>query len=447
MYWNYGQRILAAAREIKKTKNLYPIYITNFGCGPDSFVTKFFEEEMERPSLELQIDEHSAEAGIITRLEAFLDSIQGTLLQEKEKRKTIIPSSKDFSRNDRVIYIPYMDDHSYALKATFEALGQKAEVMPPSDDESVREGQKYTTGRECYPCILTTGDMLNSENSYAGFGVRFTKLAWSGIAAIDILRKVQRIIRPDEKNKGETDRVYLEYREKVCQAIREGKSLLPLMREAAQRFKKIERKKSEKPVVTIVGEIYVRHNPYANLFIIDELEKLGLKVELASMREWFFYTNEMYKETTLREGKPLEFIKNRIRNFYQEIVDKRLEEPFKDLIKGFEEPDIEHIIKLGEKYIHRSLRGEAILSVGKIISSIERGRDGVVNVMPFTCMPGNLTVAVTSQIERDFPEFPILSLSYDGSRQANYLNKVRTFVAQVETYHRKKKIKPIYTKF
>ncbi|HHF98899.1 MAG TPA: hypothetical protein ENL39_05390 [Candidatus Aerophobetes bacterium] len=200
-------------------------------------------------------------------------------------------------------------------------------------------------------------------------------------------------------------------------------------------------------MVTIVGEIYVRHNPYANLFIIDELEKLGLKVELASMREWFFYTNEMYKETTLREGKPLEFIKNRIRNFYQEIVDKRLEEPFKDLIKGFEEPDIEHIIKLGEKYIHRSLRGEAILSVGKIISSIERGRDGVVNVMPFTCMPGNLTVAVTSQIERDFPEFPILSLSYDGSRQANYLNKVRTFVAQVETYHRKKKIKPIYTKF
>jgi len=497
MYWNYGQRILAAAREIKKTKNLYPIYITNFGCGPDSFVTKFFEEEMERPSLELQIDEHSAEAGIITRLEAFLDSIQGTLLQEKEKRKTIIPSSKDFSRNDRVIYIPYMDDHSYALKATFEALGQRAEVMPPSDDESVREGQKYTTGRECYPCILTTGDMLkvmkrkdfnpekvaffmgtaegpcrfgqykkfqeqllkrigypqipiislSSENSYAGFGVRFTKLAWSGIAAIDILRKVQRIIRPDEKNKGETDRVYLEYREKVCQAIREEKPLLPLMREAAQRFKKIERKKSEKPVVTIVGEIYVRHNPYANLFIIDELEKLGLKVELASMREWFFYTNEMYKETTLREGKPLEFIKNRIRNFYQEIVDKRLEEPFKDLIKGFEEPDIEHIIKLGEKYIHRSLRGEAILSVGKIISSIERGRDGVVNVMPFTCMPGNLTVAVTSQIERDFPEFPILSLSYDGSRQANYLNKVRTFVAQVETYHRKKKIKPIYTKF
>jgi len=497
MYWNYGQRILAAAQYIKKTKNLYPVYITNFGCGPDSFVTKFFEEEMDRPLLELQIDEHSAEAGIITRLEAFLDSIQGAILQKKrEKEKISLPPSTTYSRNDRVIYIPYMDDHSYALKATFEAMGQKAEVMPVSDDESIREGQRYTTGRECHPVILTTGDMLkiikrkdfdpkkvaffmgtaegpcrfgqykkfqehllkrlgysdipvislSSENSYAGYGIKFTKLAWSGIVAIDILRKVQRIIRPDEKNKGETNRVYEEYRDRVCQAIREDKPLLPIMREAAERFKKIERIKDDKPVVTVVGEIYVRHNPYANLFIIDELEKLGLKVELASMREWFFYTNHAYKETSLKERKYIEFLKNRIRNFYQELVDKRFEQLFKGIIEGFEEPHTEHIIKLGERYMHRSLRGEAILSIGKILSSIERGRDGAVNVMPFTCMPGNLTVAITSQIERDFPEFPILALSYDGSRQANYLNKVRTFVAQVEAYHNRKKSKISLTK-
>jgi len=484
MYWNYGQKILAASRDIKKTSNLYPIYITNFGCGPDSFVAKFFEEEMDRPFLELQIDEHSAEAGIITRLEAFLDSIKGKMPQVKEPKIISLASST----NNRTIYIPYMDDHSCALKATFEALGQRAEVMEKSDDESLRQGQRFTTGRECYPSILTTGDMLkvikkkdfdpkkvaffmgtaegpcrfgqykkfqeqllkrlgypeipiislSSENSYGGYGVKFTKLAWSGIVAIDILRKVQRIIRPDEKNPGETDRVYKTYRDKVCQAIRENRPLLPLMREAAQRFREIERIDTNKPVVTIVGEIYVRHNPYSNLFIIDELEKLGLKVELASMREWFFYTNEMHKESSLREGKFLEFMKNRIRNFFQEFIDKRLEEPFENLIRGFEEPDIEHILRLGEKYLHRSLRGEAILSVGKTLSSIERGRDGVINVMPFTCMPGNIVTAITTQIERDFPNFPILSLSYDGSRQANYLNKIRTFVAQVETYHEKK---------
>jgi len=125
----------------------------------------------------------------------------------------------------------------------------------------------------------------------------------------------------------------------------------------------------------------------------------------------------------------------------REIIEKKLEEPFKELIEGFEELPIEEILDLGEQYIHRSLRGEAILSIGKIIHSIKGGRDGVVNVMPFTCMPGNLVSAVTIRIEKDYPGFPLLSLSYDGSHQANYLNKIRTFVSQAENYHRKKTTK------
>ena len=485
MYWGYGQKILTVAREIKKTKNLYPIYITNFGCGPDSFIIKYFAQEMDRPFLELQIDEHSAEAGIITRLEAFLDSIQN---RQTEIKKFFIPSQeKKLLEKDRVIHIPYMDDHSYALKAAFEALGQKAEVMELSDLESLRESRKFTSGRECYPCILTTGDMLkvlkrssnpqrvaffmgtaqgpcrfgqyktfqeqifrrngfgdipvislDSENSYGGYGVKFSKLAWEGIVAIDILRKVQRIIRPEEISPGETNKVYRKYLNKICSILKEGNGLTFVMREAAREFAEIKRHLSNKTVVTIVGEIYVRHNPYSNRFIIKELEKLGLKVELASMREWFLYTNEMHKETSLQERKLSDYFKNRARNLFQEIVEKKLEEPFKNLIQGFEEPSTEEILQLGEKYVHRSLRGESILSIGKIIHSIKRGRDGAVNVMPFTCMPGNLVSAIATKIEKGYPGFPLLSLSYDGSPQANYLNKIRTFVSQAENYHQKK---------
>ncbi len=487
MYWAYGQKILAAARVIRETDNLYPIYITNFGCGPDSFISKYFAEEMDRPFLELQIDEHSAEAGIITRLEAFLDSIQNRrITQEKISKEFSVPILKD---DERTIYIPYMDDHSYALKAALEALGKKAEVMPISDLESLREGQKYTTGRECYPCILTTGDIvkvinknshrtnkiaffmgtaqgpcrfgqyqkfqqlqvlkrlgygdipiisLDSENSYAGYGTKFAKLAWKGIAAIDILRKVQRLVRVDEIDKGETNRLYLKYRNEICKLISQGKGLKNLMQEAAQALRKVRRKENDKPTVTVVGEIYVRHNPYSNIFIIDELERLGVKVELASMREWFMYTNQMHKELTWKEKDLVTLTTNRIRNLFQEMIEKRLEKPFKDIIKGFEEPPIEEILRLGEKYLDRSLRGEAILTIGKTLHSIERGRDGVINIMPFTCMPGNIAWALSTQIEKEYANFPILNLSYDGSHQANYLNKIRTFVFQVETHHKRK---------
>jgi len=51
-------------------------------------------------------------------------------------------------------------------------------------------------------------------------------------------------------------------------------------------------------------------------------------------------------------------------------------------------------------------------------------------------MPGNITMGIMEQIKRDYPDFPILNLSFDGSRQANYLNKLRTFVFQVENYHK-----------
>ena len=76
MYWRSGQRILKAARFVRDTENLYPIYIGNFLCGPDSFILKYFKKEMgDKPFLHIEIDEHSADAGAITRCEAFLDSI------------------------------------------------------------------------------------------------------------------------------------------------------------------------------------------------------------------------------------------------------------------------------------------------------------------------------------------------------------------------------------
>ncbi|MBF0319804.1 MAG: CoA protein activase, partial [Nitrospirae bacterium] len=76
MYWRSGQRIIKAARFIKDNPYLYAIYIGNFNCGPDSFILKYFKDELgDKPFLHLEIDEHSADAGAITRCEAFLDSI------------------------------------------------------------------------------------------------------------------------------------------------------------------------------------------------------------------------------------------------------------------------------------------------------------------------------------------------------------------------------------
>jgi predicted nucleotide-binding protein (sugar kinase/HSP70/actin superfamily) len=74
MYWNSGRRILAAACIARRHRNLDLIYISNFKCGPDSYIKSFLSDASGKPSLVLQFDGHSNDAGFITRCEAYLDS-------------------------------------------------------------------------------------------------------------------------------------------------------------------------------------------------------------------------------------------------------------------------------------------------------------------------------------------------------------------------------------
>jgi predicted CoA-substrate-specific enzyme activase len=77
MFWHCGQQILAAGELIRHDPRLYAIYVTNFSCGPDSFIISMFRRMMAgKPHLELEIDEHAADAGLITRCQAFVESLQ-----------------------------------------------------------------------------------------------------------------------------------------------------------------------------------------------------------------------------------------------------------------------------------------------------------------------------------------------------------------------------------
>jgi predicted CoA-substrate-specific enzyme activase len=74
MFWNYGRAILQSARYVDGKENLHLIYITNFKCGPDSYIKSYVKQVTSKPFLTLQFDSHSNDAGIMTRCEAYLDS-------------------------------------------------------------------------------------------------------------------------------------------------------------------------------------------------------------------------------------------------------------------------------------------------------------------------------------------------------------------------------------
>lgn len=74
MYWNSGRRILAAASITRRNPNLHLVFISNFKCGPDSYIKSFVNDASGKPGLVLQFDGHTNDAGFITRCEAYLDS-------------------------------------------------------------------------------------------------------------------------------------------------------------------------------------------------------------------------------------------------------------------------------------------------------------------------------------------------------------------------------------
>ncbi|MFQ6043176.1 MAG: acyl-CoA dehydratase activase, partial [Candidatus Poribacteria bacterium] len=74
MFWSYGRKILQASKIVARYPNLHILHITNFKCGPDSYIKHFINDASQKPYLSLQFDGHSNDAGFMTRCEAYLDS-------------------------------------------------------------------------------------------------------------------------------------------------------------------------------------------------------------------------------------------------------------------------------------------------------------------------------------------------------------------------------------
>ncbi len=187
MYWGMGQLILKAARLVKRHPQLFGIYITNFSCGPDSFLLGYFRDIMGRkPSLTLELDSHTADAGLETRIEAFLDivtayrqltsrfEIQDSKLETRKflPARTILDNGIPKVVTSDKETLPFTDPRvtfllpsmgkiaTEALGAVFRSEGLRAKASSPADEAVLKLGRANTSCKECLPLILTTGTML-----------------------------------------------------------------------------------------------------------------------------------------------------------------------------------------------------------------------------------------------------------------------------------------------
>ncbi|MEI6970819.1 MAG: acyl-CoA dehydratase activase [bacterium] len=182
MYWKFGQSILRSLAFVKKNPRLFAVFISNFGCGPDSFIQHFANFLLDRkPMLYLELDSHTADAGIGTRASAFLDIVSGyTKLGDTAPSESghvpaefFVVDKKGFVRTSAGEVLPMTDPrvrmvfpsmgrfNSEAAAASAATINMHGIAMPPVDDRVLAIGKAFTSGKECSPAVFTVGSLMS----------------------------------------------------------------------------------------------------------------------------------------------------------------------------------------------------------------------------------------------------------------------------------------------
>jgi len=486
-YWSYESRLLAAADIVEHNSQLYGLVLTNFGCGPNSFIINELEDVMGgKPLGQLEIDEHAAEAGLVTRLEAFVDTIKGYARSGKTSEvlaRDIYRGTTSILSTGKTLIMPRMAPHADVVSAAMGAFGVKAISLPDPDERNILYSNQVTSGTECLPYRVTLGDFLRyyydngrqlkdvegfmagsygpcrlgkyaieqirilkdlgfnfsirttvSNNAYrdVGLGPGFELLSWKGILAVDYLQKLQWRVRPYEKEKGATDQLFDKYLNLITRNIRIKSDLRNILRQATFEMKDlIDPALPRRPVIGINGEIYLRSNRFSNKDLVKTCETAGLEAMVSPMGEWFKYTSYRSLEDAVKDKRYKKIVTSYIRNYILNNQEHKTSGYFADVLRE-KEPSTKQILTKSTRYLSPKCGSEAVLSIGSGIDWLENPEfAGVISVMPHGCMPGGIVAAMADKFSAIYQK-PWINLTYDGFLETNNSIRINEFAELVK---------------
>ncbi len=481
-YWFYESKYIAGAAITESDPKLYGLALTNFGCGPNSFILRIVEDIMGgKPLGQLEIDEHAAEAGIVTRLEAFVDTIKGfarSTGEHKIPHEYIYRETSALINVKKTFLIPNMAPHAELLSPLMESYGIKAIVLPEPNRSNLLYADRVTSGVECLPFRVTLGDFLRfyhdngtdlrnveafmagaygpcrlgkyaleqgrilkdlginmpirssvSNNAYRdiNIGPGFMRIAWRATVSMDYLQKLLWRTRPYEKQTGSADVMFEEYKGKLASRIRRREAFDDILRQATSEFKSlIDSDLPRKPLIGINGEIFLRSNRFANNDLVRVCEKAGLEVIVSPMAEWMNYISYRHVEDAITDRKFMKMMISYVIKRVQEHDEHSVARHFAGLIDG-REPSTGELLAKTDLWLSPKCGSEAVLSIGSGIDWMENSEfAGVISVMPHGCMPGGIVAAMSEKFSTLYHK-PWISVTYDGFMETNNLARINNF--------------------
>jgi predicted nucleotide-binding protein (sugar kinase/HSP70/actin superfamily) len=298
-------------------------------------------------------------------------------------------------------------------------------------------------------------------------GPRFERRAVTGVMVVDVLEKLLLEKRPYEENPGETEKWFWDSVHKACDVLekkpRDIWDLLPDLARAWETipaengspvpsagfspFPQSSAKPSQiirnpqsailnpqrRPIIGVVGEVYVRTNVFANRDLVKSIEALGGQAVVPTMGEWVHYSrlNQAMRNRSI--GRYLSMLGDTIGNWVLSSDERRVYRAF----ERRPDPSPSEVMECARPYLDPSFQGEAILTVGKAVELIHDGAAGIINTMPFTCMPGTICAAILKRVREENGEFPMLNMSFTGQQTTDDQARLEAFIYQARAYDAK----------
>ena len=285
---------------------------------------------------------------------------------------------------------------------------------------------------------------------FAGLPGGFSALLFAGIAAMDALLEGLYWTRPCEKRPGRANAIFARHEAELVRHMEQmaatnvsvsaaiwqaGRGELfgfrRLLRSAAREYADARREQT-RPVVMLVGEIYVRCDPFSNDYLIDRLEELGLQVRFAPVSEWLEYTDYFNRFERGDDG-----LSSRLSSIVQARIQQHAYDAMGRVLGWPERTRVEETLEASEPYLPRTLAGEAVLTLGAPIHEWRHGLiDAVVSVGPHECMPSKIAEAQFFHVAEN-EGLPSLTVAVNGDPVAPEV--IEGFAFEVHARFEKKK--------
>ena len=401
------------------------------------------------------------------------------------------PTFDDACRG-RKILVPYFTPFiSPLIPAIMKIAGYDVDNLPLSDTESCEWGLKFANNEVCYPATLIVGDIIKAfesgkydpkntavamtqtggqcrassylslikkalvdagyadvpviafsfgsaiKNEQPGFRINWLKLmpiALYSVLYSDCIAKFYYAAAAREKQPGQAAKLrdmYLQAGEKL---ILEGRhdDLVSYLTMAANEFNRIC-KDIRLPKVCVVGEIFLKFNPFAQKNVTDWLMSNGVEIVPPLLLDFFmqsFVNKRVDEEKHLSRKTVASFIYGMVYKRIMKYVARvnkaaaafRYFTPFNDIFK--EADEARKVITLSAQF------GEGWLLPAEIMSCARQGVSNVVSLQPFGCIANHIvSKGIEKRIKRFFPDMNILSLDFDsGVSDVNITNRLLLFI-------------------